>query len=253
MLAVTEATFGRQVIRAGLPVLVCFSAQRCPARRALLPALERLAAAYRGRMLVAGVTLERAPLLAGQYGVVASPTLMVFQGGDRQGQVVGFLAEGLLRLLAEEVAGGAVVGDRFWSPVEERFEDAVLIPLLERWGFSYRRQAPCASAGRPTQQRGRIDLLVSAGPQAAPLTLIESKRQIGGDHELRRAAAQAAGYARSLALPSFVVAAPRGLWIYRRDGERSACVAHLTSLEVHEEPERPRRLLLQLRAEAPLA
>jgi thioredoxin 1 len=250
MLAVTEATFARQVLRAELPVLICFGAQRCPARRALLPALTRVAAAYRGQLLVASALVDRAPILAEQYGVVASPTLAVFQHGDRQGQVPGFLPEGLLRLLADEVVGGAVAGDRSWSPVEARFEDTVLIPWLERGGFIYQRQVSCAVAGRTKPQRGRIDLLVFADPQARPVTLIESKRQISGDEDLRRAVAQAAGYARSLGLPSFVVAAPRGLWIYRFIGERATCVAHVTGLELHQAPERPQQILLQLHADS---
>jgi thioredoxin 1 len=249
MLTVTESTFGRQVLRAELPALVCFGTRPCPGRRALAPALARSAAALRGRLLVASVLLDRAPLLAEQLGVVASPTLMVFQHGERQGQVIGFIPEGLLQLLADEAAAGAVAGDRFWSPVEERFEDLVLIPLLQRWGFTFERQAPCALAGGLKGRRGRIDLLVYDGPAGRPLTLIESKRQIRGEQELREAASQANAYAQSLGLASFVVAAPRGLWIYRRDGARSACVARLSSLELQQAPERPRRLLLQLLAD----
>lgn len=247
---VTEATFARRVLRPTLPVLVCFGAQACPGRRALAPALERAAAAHAGSLNVASVLLDRAPLLAEQYGVAASPTLMLFQHGDRQAQVVGFVPEGLVALLADEAARGEVRGDIFWSPVEERFEEAVLIPLAEGWGCTVQRQAPCALDGRGPAQRGRIDLLVLDSLGAGPLSLIESKRQIRTAQELQQAAAQAEGYARSLGLPSFVVAAPRGLWVYRRDGARSVCARHITSLELHEAPARPHRLLLQLRAEA---
>lgn len=249
MLAMNEATFARRVLRSPIPALACFGARACPGRRALLPALERVAVAHSGRLLVAAVLLEQAPLLAEQLGVMASPTLMVFEGGDRQGQVVGFIQEGLLGLLAEEAANGAVRGDSFWSPVEERFEDSVLIPLLARWGFIAQRQVACALPGRNRAQRGRVDLLVYESAAGAPLTLVESKRHIRGEDELGRAAAQAAAYARSLGLPSFVVAAPRGLWVYRRSGERHACVAHYTSLQVHQAPDAPRQLLIDLRVE----
>ena len=44
MRLVTEATFARQVLRADLPVLVCFGARACQARRVMLPALESVAA-----------------------------------------------------------------------------------------------------------------------------------------------------------------------------------------------------------------
>lgn len=132
--------------------------------------------------------VDRAPLLAEQGGVVASPTLMVFQHGDRQAQVVGFIPAGLLDLFADEIVRGAVTGDIRWSPVEERLEDTGLIPLLQRWGFTFQRQeVPCALTGRPNQQRGRIDLLVYDRSQEQPLTRIESKRQIRGDQELHQA------------------------------------------------------------------
>jgi thioredoxin 1 len=247
---VTEATFARHVLRAELPVLVCFGARACPGRLALRPALERVGAARQGLLLVATALTDRAPLLVEQYGVVASPTLMVFTHGDRQGQVVGFISQGLLDLLADDVIRGAVAGDTFWSPVEERFEDAALIPLLQGWGLGVERQVACALPGANKAQRGRIDLLVYDRPGGPPLTLIESKRQIRGDDDLRQAAFQAAAYARSLALASFVVAAPRGLWVYRCDGGRPRCARHFTSLELHEAPERLRQLLLQLRPPA---
>lgn len=253
MLRVTEATFGRQVLRATLPVLVCFGTRTCPARRALAPALERIAFTYAGQLLVATALVDDAILLAEQYGVVASPTLMIFQGGDRQGQMIGFIADGLVDLLAEDVVQGVVTGDSLWSPIEERFEDVVLIPLLHRWGFTFQRQVACLLSSRQKSQRGRIDLLVYAQPQDQPLTLIESKRLVRGDQDLRQAVVQAAAYARALALPSFVIAAPRGLWIYRNDSERSVCVQHVTSLELHQVPDRTQRLLLQLRSGNTLA
>ena len=59
--------------------------------------------------------------------------------------------------------------------------------------------------------------------------------------------AQAGAYAASLALPSFVVAAPRGLWVFQRDGERSRCVRSISGLELYQAPEPLLRLLLELR------
>jgi len=250
MLRVTEATFARHILRSEHPVLVCFGTRTCPGCRTLRPALERVSVAHQGRLQVATVLIDNAPLLAEQYGVVASPTLMVFAHGERQGQVIGFIPEGLLHLLADEVVQGAVTSDRFWSPVEERFEDAVLIPQLQRWGFTVQRQVMCPLPGGNAAQRGRIDLLVYDDPHGRPLTLIESKRQIRGAADLQQAARQATAYARSLALASFVVAAPRGLWIYRSDGEDFRCARHVSSLELHEAPERLHQLLLQLRPEA---
>lgn len=251
MMLITEATFARRVLRAALPALVCFGVRACPGRLALRPALERVSATYEGRLQVAMALVDDAPLLAEQFGLVASPTLMVFESGDRQGQVIGFIPSGLVALLASDVARGAVAGDILWSPIEERFEEAALIPLLESWGLCVERQVTCALPGGDRARRGRIDLLVYDDPAAPPLTLVESKRQIRGDDELQAAARQAAAYAHSLALASFVVAAPRGLWVYSAEDGRLRCARHFTSLELHQEPERLRRLILGLRQASP--
>ncbi len=250
MRRVTETTFVRQVLRAELPAIVCFGARACPGLSALRPALRRIEATYAGRLLVATVQLDDATYLAEQYGVAASPTLMVFAHGERQSQVVGFIADGLLELLAEDVAQGIVAGDGFWSPVEERFEDAVLLPLLRGWGLSARRQVTCALPGGNAAQRGRIDLLVYDDDARPPIALIESKRQIADAFALRQAAAQGFAYARSLGLATFFVAAPRGLWAYRSDAQRATLVEHITSLELHAQPARARGLLLRLVASA---
>jgi thioredoxin 1 len=226
-------------------VLVCFGARACPGRRALLPALERVTTACAGRLLIATVLLDDAPLLAEQYSIVASPTLMVFQHGERQGQVIGFIADGLVDLLVDDILQGAITGDILWSPVEARFEDAVLLPLIQGWGFTVQRQVACTLVIGQKPQRGRIDLLVYGDAQGLPLTLIESKRQIWGDYELRQATRQAAAYAQALALPTFVVAAPRGLWRYQC-GEQPICIDHVTSLELHQDPAKVRQLLSAL-------
>lgn len=244
MLRVTESSFARCILRAEQPALVCFGTRACPGCRALRPALEQVSTRYPGSLLVATLFVDRAPLLAEQYGVVASPTLMAFAHGERQGQVIGFIPAGLLHLLADEIVQGVLTGDRFWSPVEERFEDAVLLPLLQGWGLSVQRQVACPLPGQNAAQRGRIDLLVFAADQSHPLTLIESKRQIRSNADLQQAARQAAAYARSLGLASFVVAAPRGLWMYRSAEAGFRCVQHISSLELHQTPARPLQFLL---------
>lgn len=240
----TEATFTRQVLRAPLPVIVCFGAQRCPGRRAMLPALERIAARHSGTVRVVLVSSDHAPLLVEQYGIHASPSVLVFQDGERQSQVIGFLADGLIDLLAADVAQGLVAGDGFWSPVEARLEDVVLMPLFAQWGWTVQRQAACALGAN---QRGRIDLLVFERTDAPPITLVESKRAIRSTYELQRAVAQAQAYAHSLGLASLLIAAPQGVWVYRCNGAHATCVRELSSLALHHAPESLRQEILRVR------
>jgi hypothetical protein len=123
-------------------------------------------------------------------------------------------------------------------------EDVVLIPLFAQWGWTVQRQAACTLGAN---QRGRIDLLVFDHPDAPPITLVESKRVIRGAYELQQAVTQAQAYARSLGLPSFLIAAPQGIWVYRCDGAQAVCVRQFTSLELHQSPAQMQQLLFHVR------
>ncbi|HEU5102559.1 MAG TPA: thioredoxin family protein [Roseiflexaceae bacterium] len=242
LVRVTESNFGRYVINSPLPVLALFGSRACPGSRALRPLLQEFAAAHAGRVRFAAINAEEAGLLASQFGLHLTPTLIVALGGEIAARVVGFVSPHLLRLLCDQVASGALPPEPFWSPVEATFEDLVVAPLLDAWGFTYVRQA-----ASPAPARGRIDFLVYDDPAAPPLTLFENKRQILSPQALAQAAAQAHGYARALGLPSCVVAAPAGLWIYSSAERLPVAVRRVTSLELQEEPDSVPKLLRQLR------
>jgi thioredoxin 1 len=243
LLSVTETNFGRAVINAPLPVVALFGSRTCSASRALRPLLHELAAAYTGAIRFATINAEQSPLLAGQFGLQITPTLLVVRYGEIATRVLGFVSPELLRLLCEQVAGDTLPPDFFWSPVEATFEDVVVVPLLDRWGFTYTRQAPS-----PAPARGRIDFLVYDAPGAPALTLFENKRQLASAQAVELAAAQAHRYARALQLPSFVVAAPAGLWIYASAAKAPVLVRRVTSLELQQQPDDVPQILRQLRA-----
>jgi thioredoxin 1 len=242
LLSVTESNFGRYVINSGLPVVALFGSRTCPASRVLRSLLRDLAPVYTGSIRFATIAAEQAPLLAGQFGLQITPMLIVVQDGEIVTRVVGFVLPDLLRLLCDQVASGSLPSDPFWSPVEATFEDVVVAPLLDAWGFRYVRQAAC-----PRPARGRIDFLVY-DKQDAPLTLFENKRQLVAPQALALAAAQAHGYARALQIPSFVVAAPAGLWIYASSATSPVAVCQFTSLELQQQRDSVPRILRQLQA-----
>jgi thiol-disulfide isomerase/thioredoxin len=224
-----------------MPVLALFGSRTCPASRALRPLLHELASAYAGQIRFASIAAEQATLLAGQFGLQMTPTLIVVQDGEIVTRVVGFVSPGLLRLLCEQIAGAALPPEPFWCPVEATFEEIVVVPLLESWGLTYVRQAAC-----PAPARGRIDFLVYDDPAAPPLTLFENKRHVASPQALAQAATQAHAYARALHLPSSVVAAPAGLWIYSSLSTMPMAVRCITSLELQRQPDEVLRILRQL-------
>jgi thioredoxin 1 len=239
---VTDATFGRRVLASPLPVLVAFGAAQCSASRALLSILHELAAAYAGTIRIASIDAERDSWLAEQFGVAATPTVLVVQGGEVVTRVVGFVAAGLLRLLCAQVAAGTLPPDPFWSPTEATFEDIVLLPLLDTWNLTYVRQAPC-----PAPARWRIDILIYDDPPGPPLTLFENKRQLLSAQALRQAVGQANRYAQALDLASFVVAAPAGLWIYARSRAQVMAVRQISSLALEQQPDTVPQILRRLK------
>jgi hypothetical protein len=157
--------------------------------------------------------------------------------------MTGFAPEPLVRLLLDQLIAGELPPGRLWSPIEQAFEDAVIIPLLDAWGWAYQRQVVCPRhAGRPSA-RGRVDILVYADDTTRPLTLFENKRHITSHAALRQASLQARGYAEAFQLASFVVAAPAGMWMYQLDQRQARLMQSFTSLEVATGPEVVKRAL----------
>jgi len=86
---VTDETFDAEVLQSDLPVLVDFWAQWCMPCRMIAPILEELAEDYAGRLKIAKLEVDNAPVSADKYKIVSIPTLMVFKGGEMVKQYVG--------------------------------------------------------------------------------------------------------------------------------------------------------------------
>jgi len=247
LIAVGETTFARRVRGATVPVVVAFRSSRCDACHALVASIARLAGEYADQLVVLSVDVDRAPLLAEQYCVTAVPTLLVLHDNDELTRMVGFAPEPLLRLFFDQVLAGERTLGMLWSPTEQAFEEAVLVPLLDSWGWTYQRQVGCHVRTGTSTGRGRVDVLVYTDATAEPLTLFEAKRQIASNGALQQAMIQARGYAQALHLPSFVVAAPAGMWIYRLQDRRALLVQAFSGLDVAARPEIIKRVLWRLR------
>jgi thioredoxin len=88
---VNEDDFAERVIAASLhtPVLVDFWADWCPPCRVLTPVLERLAAEYGGRFVLAKVEADENMRLAGRYKLRGFPTAILFVNGEPADQFSG--------------------------------------------------------------------------------------------------------------------------------------------------------------------
>jgi thioredoxin 1 len=102
-LHVTDATFGRDVLNAPLPVIVDFWAPWCGPCRMIAPALEKLAAEYAGRVRIAKLNVDENPRTAAQYQVQGIPTLLLVRNGRVVDRIVGALPEAQLRMQVERL------------------------------------------------------------------------------------------------------------------------------------------------------
>ena len=232
LLAVDDTTFRRCVLAAPLPVLVCFHAPGCVASAALLPMLGQLAPRYAGRLMFAEIDADAN--VAEQYGVAVSPSLLVFRYGNEVLRSPGFLPARLLALLCDDAVEADTDYPRLWTPLEERFEEAALLPLLDTLELRYERQHQIVNWPKSARS-GRIDLLVHDA--AGLVTVIESKRALRGEIDLRAAARQAHSYARAMGTRSFVVAAPAGMWVYACHGAHALLDHAFTWLDLHDSVE----------------
>ncbi|WP_435973962.1 thioredoxin family protein [Streptomyces sp. Qhu_M48] len=98
---VTDEDFGAEVLGAGTPVLVKFTAEWCGPCRQLRPVLGAIAAEEEARLRVVEIDVDRNPETTLRYGVLATPTLMVFRAGEPVKSLVGARPK---RRLLEELA-----------------------------------------------------------------------------------------------------------------------------------------------------
>ncbi len=87
--AVSTAEFDTQVLQSEQPVLVDFWAVWCGPCRAIAPAVDAVAQEYDGKAKVFKLNVDENPEIAGRYGVMSIPTLMIFKGGQKVGELVG--------------------------------------------------------------------------------------------------------------------------------------------------------------------
>ena len=85
---INKNNFQNEVLNSEMPVLLDFWAPWCGPCRMVSPIVDEIAT-ERGDIKVGKVNVDEQPELAGQFGVMSIPTLVVMKGGKVANQMVG--------------------------------------------------------------------------------------------------------------------------------------------------------------------
>lgn len=88
VITITKENFEQEVLQSEKPVLLDFWASWCGPCRMLSPIVDEVAE-ERGDVKVGKVNVDEQPELAGEFGVMSIPTLLVFEQGKLVRQAVG--------------------------------------------------------------------------------------------------------------------------------------------------------------------
>jgi thioredoxin 1 len=103
VLNIGDGDFEREVLKSEHPVLVDFWATWCAPCRAIAPAVEELAAQYKGKVKVAKVNIDDNQDTPQAYGIRSIPTLLLFKDGKVVEQIVGAVPKARLEAAIQKV------------------------------------------------------------------------------------------------------------------------------------------------------
>ncbi len=105
ILEVTDANFDADVLKSEKPVLIDFWAAWCGPCRALAPIVDEVADAYKDKVKVAKMDVDRNSATPMRYNVRGIPTLLVIKGGEVKEQIVGYVGKDVIQKALDKHIG----------------------------------------------------------------------------------------------------------------------------------------------------
>jgi len=103
MLEINESNFEKEVMKSDTPVLLDFWAEWCGPCRILAPVFEQLSTDFKGKIKFAKVNVDENETVAGKFGVMGIPCLVLVEKGKEVDRIVGYAPKEVLKKKLEEM------------------------------------------------------------------------------------------------------------------------------------------------------
>ncbi len=100
-----DESFGGAVESNPGPILVDFWAEWCMPCKALAPVIDELAQEYNGKIRFAKVNVDECRDIPAKFGIRGIPTLILFNQGKKQQELVGNQPKDKIRAMLDKVNG----------------------------------------------------------------------------------------------------------------------------------------------------
>ncbi|MFC2149341.1 thioredoxin [Candidatus Auribacterota bacterium] len=90
---VTGESFEKEVVKHQGVVMADFSAEWCGPCKKLEPTVNEISEEMAGKVKVVHVDVDKASDIAGQYGILSVPTIIIFKNGERVDESIGLVTK----------------------------------------------------------------------------------------------------------------------------------------------------------------